>query len=69
VVDDNDFNLFALKQILLKEGLFEIILAYDGQTSIELVRKRFESNLSFDYIFMDVDMPVMDGFTASRMIR
>lgn len=65
LVEDNQFNQMLAIELL--EKLIEtprIQIAGNGQEATELVsRKRF------DLIFMDVKMPVMDGFAATKAIR
>jgi signal transduction histidine kinase/DNA-binding response OmpR family regulator len=62
LVDDEEFNLHLLKNILRKWGV-SYTEATNGKMALEL-----ESRGKFDLIFMDVRMPVMDGFESSRQI-
>jgi CheY-like chemotaxis protein len=62
-VEDDPLNMLLISEVLRKMGV-EVIKATNGQEALEI--------LSYEYpslIFMDVNMPVMDGFTASRLIR
>ncbi len=63
VVEDNQVNLFYLETILKDFG-FEIDKAMDGAEAVEKCRYN-----SYDLILMDVQMPVMDGISASKIIR
>jgi len=63
VVEDNPQNRLLLKDVLEFHG-YEIMEAEDGQTGIEMAKK-----YKPDLILMDLQMPVMDGFTAGRSIR
>ena len=63
LVDDSQENRVLLRLLLLKMPLL-LDEAANGQEALDL----FEKN-SYDLIFMDIQMPVMDGFTATRMIR
>jgi CheY-like chemotaxis protein/HPt (histidine-containing phosphotransfer) domain-containing protein len=63
VVDDNEINRFVAAEQLTEAG-FEWDLASNG---LEAVQKVEEGN--FAIVLMDCQMPVMDGYTASREIR
>jgi len=63
VVEDNPQNRMLIKDILEFHG-YEIIEAADGQTGIEMAK-----NHKPDLILMDIQMPVMDGITAGKIIR
>ena len=62
VAEDNFINQKLIKQILLKYGV-EIELANDG---LEAFEKR--KSETYDLIFMDIQMPVMDGIEATHEI-
>jgi CheY-like chemotaxis protein len=67
-VDDNAVNLQLLYRYLSKRKTDTIVLARSGFEAIEAVRKLREGEI-FDVIFMDISMPTMDGFEATRLIR
>jgi PAS domain S-box-containing protein len=63
LVEDNKFNQFIAKALLEKWGAIAE-LAENGQHAIELLQIN-----SYDLILMDIQMPVMDGITATSIIR
>lgn len=63
VVDDSEDNLL-LVQHYLKKTPYQMISATNGEDGIRLFRQE-----RFDLIFMDIQMPIMDGYTATRTIR
>jgi PAS domain S-box-containing protein len=63
VADDVDINQMVIQSILETVGL-TISVVDNGQQALELWQKE-----EFDLILMDCEMPVMDGFTATRKIR
>lgn len=62
-VDDNEANL-KLINALLSEQVSEIVLATNGQEAFDLCK-----NEKFALIFMDIQMPVMDGISALKHIK
>ncbi|CAD8180658.1 unnamed protein product [Paramecium pentaurelia] len=64
IVDDEMINIISLK-ILLNQFNIKCTSAFNG---LEALNKMQESNEKFDVIFMDVNMPIMDGFQATEQI-
>ncbi|MFZ2989148.1 response regulator, partial [Ideonella sp.] len=65
VVEDNATNQQVARELLQAEGA-EVQLAWDGQQALEALSG---DRLDFDLVLMDLQMPVMDGHTATRLIR
>lgn len=62
IVDDEEYNLHLVRNILKGWGV-SFAEARNGKEAVELVAQN-----SFDLILMDIRMPVMDGYHASRLI-
>jgi PAS domain S-box-containing protein len=62
VVEDNMMNQRIAKMMLKKLG-YECELANNGAVALDLIGER-----KYDFIFMDMQMPIMDGVTATRKI-
>ena len=63
LVEDNDINQQVAKESLEHEG-FIVDLASNGQEALELVQEK-----KYDLVLMDLQMPVMDGYIATKEIR
>jgi CheY-like chemotaxis protein len=64
-VEDNKINQLVAKGLLTQEGA-DVTLAPDGQLGVAAVAA---AQPAFDAVLMDVQMPVMDGYEATRAIR
>jgi len=64
LTEDNMVNQTVAKRMLIKGG-YEVDVAENGEVALEKVRQ----NISYDLIFMDCQMPRMDGYEAARNIR
>lgn len=69
LVDDNKVNLMVLQRMLKLEGITDVVLAYDGYEAIKKVQNAFNEGKSFDIIFMDIQMPKMDGRQTTLHLR
>ena len=67
VVEDMPYNQEINQRLLQKCNVREILIANNGQEALDIYKKMKERY--FDLILMDIDMPVMDGKTATQQIR
>ncbi len=65
VVDDNPINLTFMKELLKKMGANDIYLAQNGERALNILKE----NGRFDIIFVDQNMPKMDGSELIKHIR
>lgn len=63
LVEDNEMNLDMLKRRLLRAG-FEVVTATDGETGLRMVRSERPH-----LVLMDLSLPVLDGWEATRRIK
>lgn len=68
VVDDNSFNIVALETILKKFSL-NPDSAFHGLEALEKIKENQSDDTCYHIVFLDCDMPVMDGFETADEIR
>ncbi len=69
VADDNATNIEVVRRMLKLEKVLDVTIAKDGREAYELVKANMERNRKFDLIFMDVQMPNLDGIQSTKLIR
>ncbi len=62
-MDDNAANL-KLIAAMLKEMVSQVVVCKNGKEAVRLAQSQ-----PFDIIFMDIQMPIMDGISATQAIR
>jgi CheY-like chemotaxis protein len=63
LVEDNDMNRDMLSRRLTRKG-YEVAIAVDGQQGVDMARSEAP-----DLILMDMSLPVMDGWEATRRLK
>ena len=63
LIEDNEMNRDMLSRRLAKRG-FEVVMAVDGTEGLDMAR-----SASPDLILMDMSLPVVDGWTATRELK
>ena len=62
-VEDNEDNVYMLSRRLKRKG-FEIVIAMDGEKGLEMAQQEKP-----DLILMDLSLPKMDGWTATKHLK
>jgi signal transduction histidine kinase/ActR/RegA family two-component response regulator len=68
VVDDAKDNRVLLHHFMKKTGA-NIEFAYDGKQAIDQIEKAIAADSPFNLILMDMQMPVLDGYSATKQLR
>jgi two-component system, cell cycle response regulator DivK len=63
LVEDNEMNRDMLSRRLIKKG-YEVVLAFDGEQALEMARAE-----SPDLVLMDISLPGLDGWEATRQLK
>ena len=68
VAEDHDINQILITEMIKRLG-YQTILAVNGKDAVAKVHAAAKANSPFDLVLMDVQMPVLDGYGAARLIR
>jgi CheY-like chemotaxis protein len=63
LVEDNEMNRDMLSRRLIRKG-FEVVMAIDGEQAVALAQSELP-----DLILMDMSLPVIDGWEATRLVK
>jgi two-component system cell cycle response regulator DivK len=63
LVEDNEMNRDMLSRRLERKG-FQVVMAVDGQQGVDLALSEIP-----DLILMDMDLPIIDGWEATRLVK
>ena len=71
IVDDDEFNILALSKLILIFG-YESEYATDGKIAIDMIQKKTHKDCgchSYDLVFMDCNMPIMNGYDTCIKLK
>lgn len=68
LVEDNEMNRDMLSRRLKRAG-FEVVIAFDGESGVAMAQDAASGGECPDLVLMDMSLPVMDGWEASRRLK
>ena len=70
VVNDNNFSILIISKALAKLNyISKLDTAINGQAAFDMIKEKFEKTAQhYDIVFLDLDMPILNGFEACSNI-
>ena len=68
LVDDNPFNLVVAEQLVSSHG-FKVKTALSGHAAIKIITENEHGKEPIKLVFMDLQMPIMDGYEATKALK